>query len=178
LAGVKRLLADNGYKVGVIDGRPSKPAEAALADFRKKMKFAPGDDNETLFTALEKQASAKAAPQGYTVCNDSSVPLLAAIAQTGPGKPSSRGWWRISPKSCAQALTTPLTGPVYLMAQRPGGPVVVSGGEKFCTAAVAFEVEGRGDCAARGLTEAGFAATAGGGRTAYVAHVGDKGLVR
>ncbi len=177
LAGVKRLLSDNGYKVGTIDGAPSKPTEAALADFRKKMKFTT-NDNAVLFTALEKQADGKSAPQGYAVCNDSSGPLLAAIAQTGPGKPSARGWWRIGAKSCAQLLTTPLSGPIYLLAQKPEGPVVVGGGDKFCTTALAFEVEGRGDCTARGLIEAGFAVTAGGGRTGFVAHVGDKGLVR
>ena len=36
LAGVKRLLSDNGYKVGAIDGKPSKPTGAALADFRRQ----------------------------------------------------------------------------------------------------------------------------------------------
>jgi uncharacterized membrane protein len=178
LAGVKRLLTDNGYKVGAINGLPGKATEAALADFRRKMKFDPRDDNEALFTALEKQADAKSAPQGYAVCNDSSSSLLAAIAQMGPGKPRSRGWWRIAPKSCARLLTTPLSGPVYLLAQKPAGPVVVGGGEKFCTSAVVFEVEGRGDCAARSLTEAGFVVTAGGGRAGYVAHVGDSGLSR
>ena len=114
----------------------------------------------------------------YAVCNDSAAPLMAAIAQTGPGKPSSRGWWRIGSKSCARLLAAPLSGPIYLLAQQPGGPVVVGGGEKFCTAAIAFDVEGRGNCAARGLVEAGFAATAGGGRAGYVAHIGDKGLAR
>ena len=178
LAGVKRLLTDNGYKPGVIDGSPSKVTGAALADFRKKMKFGPTDGNAALFTALEKQAAAKSAPQGYTVCNDSSGTLLAAIAQTGPGKPSSRGWWAIAPKACARALATPLPGPVFLMAQKPGGAVLVSGNEKFCITPLAFEVEGRGDCPSRGLQELGFAQTAGNGRTGYVAHVGDKGLVR
>ena len=178
LAGVKRLLGDNGYKVSAIDGSPDKPTGAALADFRKKMKFKPNDGNDVLFAALEKQAAARSAPQGYAVCNDSGEPLLAAIAQTGPGKPTSRGWWRIAPKSCADALTSPLTGPVYLMAQKLNGTPLVTGGEKFCTAGQAFEVEGRGDCASRGLTESGFASTAGGGKAGYVAHVSDKGLAR
>jgi uncharacterized membrane protein len=178
LAGVKRLLGDNGYKPGAIDGLPNKQTGAALADFRKKMKFKPDAGNDVLFTALEKQAEAKSAPQGYALCNDSAEPLLAAIAENGPGKPRSRGWWRIAPKACAHALTTPLSGPVYLLAQKLNGTPLVAGGEKFCTAGVAFDVEGRGDCAARGLAEAGFDLTAGGGRAGYVVHVGEKGLAR
>jgi uncharacterized membrane protein len=177
LAGVKRLLADNGYKVGVLDGSPNKATGAALADFRKKMQFKPQDGNDALFATLEKQAQTKSAPQGYAVCNDTNEPLLAAIAQTGPGKPSSRGWWRIAPKACARALATPLTGPVYLLAQRLNGTAVLGGPEKFCTANVAFQVEGRGDCVSRGMNEVGFAATAGRGAAGFVAHVGAQGLV-
>ena len=177
LAGVKRLLTDNGYKVGTVNGLPSKQTGVALADFRKKMKFKPTDGNEVLFAALEKEAGAKTAPQGYAVCNDSGEPLLAAIAQTGPGKPSSQGWWRIAPKACAHALTNPLVGPVYLFAQKLNGTALVTGNDKFCTAPVAFQVEGR-DCAARGLAETGFASTAGSGLGGFVAHIGAKGLVR
>jgi uncharacterized membrane protein len=178
LAGVKRLLGDNGYKVGVIDGKPSKPTGAALADFRGKMKFKPGDSNDVLFAALEKRAQTISAPQGYAVCNDTGEPLLAAIAQTGSGKPSSRGWWRIAPKACARMLAAPLTGPVYLLALKLGGAALVAGNEKFCTTAVAFEVENRGNCSGRGLNESGFVSTAGRGLAGYVAHIGAQGLVR
>jgi uncharacterized membrane protein len=176
LAGAKRLLSDNDYKVGAINPSPSKPTEAALTDFRTKMKFKPGDGNDVLFAALEKQALTKAAPQGYTVCNDGGQPVLAAIAQNS-GKPMSRGWWSIAPKSCAQAMTTPLGGnPVYLYAQRLNGAVAVSGTEKFCTTPIAFEVQGSADCAKRGMAETGFASTAGHGASGFVAHIGDNGL--
>jgi uncharacterized membrane protein len=111
------------------------------------------------------------------VCNDSGQPLLAAIAQTGPGKASSRGWWRIAPKACARMLATPLTGPIYLLAQTLAGAPLVGGGEKFCTAAAAFEVQDRGNCAAHSMNESGFAAT-GRGLAGTVVHVGPQGLVR
>jgi uncharacterized membrane protein len=102
---------------------------------------------------------------------------MAAIAETG-AKPVSRGWWRISPKSCAQAITTPLGGsPVYLLAQKLNGTVLVGGTEKFCTAGVAFEVQGRGDCARRSMSEAGFVSTAGHGVPGFVAHIGAAGLI-
>jgi len=177
LAGVKRLLNDNGYKAGVIDGRPSKQTGTALTAFRTAMKFKPTDGNDVLFASLEKQAMTKAAPQGYAVCNDTAEPLMAAVAETG-AKPVSRGWWRISPKSCAQAMTTPLGGnPIYLLAQKLNGTVMVGGAEKFCTAAVAFEAQGRADCAGRGMSEAGFVSTAGHGAPGFVAHIGNSGLV-
>lgn len=177
LAGVKRLLSDNGYKVGPINGAPSKPTETALNAFRKKMNFQPGDGNDVLFAALEKQALTKAAPQGYAVCNDTAEPLMAAIADSG-AKAMSRGWWRIGAKSCAQAMTTPLAGrAVYLLAQKLDGTVLVGGAKKFCTSTVAFEVAARADCAKLGMTEAGFAQTAGRG-AGFVAHIGDGGLVR
>jgi uncharacterized membrane protein len=178
LAGVKRLLTDNGYKPGAIDGSPNKLTAAALTDFRAKMKFKPQDGNDVLFAALERQAETRSAPQGYAVCNDTPDPLLAAIAENGPGQPRSRGWWRVAPKSCARAIATPLTGPVYLLAQKLNGAVVVGGGEKFCTTSIIFDIEGRGDCATRGLAESGFAVTVGSGATGYVAHVGDKGIAR
>ena len=178
LAGVKRLLADNGYKPGTINALPSKPTEAALTDFRKQAKITPADGNAVLFAALEKQALTKAAPQGYTVCNDTGEPLLAAIAEAG-AKPVSRGWWRIAPKACARAVTTPLNGnPVYLLAQKLNGIAVVGGAQKFCTVAGAFEVQGRGNCTTRGMIEAGFAITAGHGAAGFVAHIGTGGLAR
>jgi uncharacterized membrane protein len=178
LAGVKRLLGDNGYKVGAIDGKPSRPTGTALADFRGKMKFKPEDGNDALFAALEKRAQTVSAPQGYAVCNDAAEPLLAAIAQTGPGKPTSRGWWRIAPKACARMVSTPLSGPVFLLAQKLGGAPLVTGNEKFCTTAIAFETENRGNCAARGLNESGFVSTAGRGLAGYIAHIGPQGIVR
>jgi len=176
LAGVKRLLNDNGYKTGPIDGLPSKQTGAALAAFRKAMNFKPTDGNDVLFATLEKQALTKTAPQGYAVCNDTAEPLMAAIAESG-AKPVSQGWWRISAKSCAQLMTKSLGGnPVYLLAQKLNGTVVVGGTEKFCTAPIAFEVQARADCARHGMSEAGFAPTAGHGAPGFVTHIGDGGI--
>ena len=56
LAGVKRLLIDNGYKIPRIDGKPDKATGAALVDFRKRMGFDANAGNAALFNALEQQA--------------------------------------------------------------------------------------------------------------------------
>lgn len=179
LAGVKRLLKDNGYPIPRIDGKPDKATGAALADFRKRMHFGPTAGNAELFQALEAEARKKIAPAGYTICNDSPQTLLVALGQIDGGKALSRGWWTVTAGACARAMTTPLHGDaVYLLAQRKAGGSLVTGSQRFCTSPVAFEIQGNGNCSARGLAESGFAATVTRGLTGYVAHIGPAGLRR
>ena len=177
LAGVKRLLKDNGYKIARIDGDPDKATGAALTDFRKRL--SPNAGNAELFDALERGARAKTAPAGYTVCNESRDVLLVALGQTERAKPVSRGWWTVQPGACAKTVTAPLkTDAVYLLAQKKGGGAVVTGTKTFCTTPVIFEITGAQNCAGRGLTESGFATTVTQGKTGYVAHIGPLGLVK
>ncbi|HWU56544.1 MAG TPA: DUF1036 domain-containing protein [Rhizomicrobium sp.] len=179
LAGVKRLLKDNGYPIARIDGKPDKATGTALADFRTKMKFSPNAGNAELFQALEQQARQKIAPSGYTVCNDSRDVLLVALGEIARGRPVSRGWWTVQPGACAKTVTAPLkTDAVYLLARKKGGGTVVAGAKAFCTTPVIFEISGAQNCAGRGLAEAGFAMTATKGVTGYIARIGADGLVR
>ena len=177
LAGVRRLLMDNGYKMGRIDGKPDKATAVALADFRKRMHFASTAGNAELFQALESEARKKTAPAGYTICNESREALLVALGQVEAGKPVSRGWWTVQPGACAKAITTPLSSDaVFLLAQKKSGGTLVGGPQAFCTTAVAFEIHGNQTCAARGFTGSGFAATPTKGLAGYVAHIGPTGL--
>ncbi|HEY4274790.1 MAG TPA: DUF1036 domain-containing protein [Rhizomicrobium sp.] len=178
LAGVKRLLKDNGYKIAAIDTKPDKATGTALADFRKKMKFADRDGNDKLFAALEKAAAERGgAPQGFTVCNDDRADIVAALAEPSGNDAISRGWWRIAGKACARMITTPLKGSsLWLLAQRPGGAATVSGPDQFCTANQEFEIKGRQGCAQRGFAQAGFARIATAGKTGIAVHVGANGL--
>ena len=176
LAGVKRLLADNGYTVGAINGKPDKATGAALSDFRNKMHFPVNAGNSELFATLEREAKKKIAPAGYTVCNDSGAALLVALAQNDNNRPESRGWWTVQPNACAHAITMPLSSPaVYLLALRKAGGTLVSGAQRFCTQPAAFDIQG-GDCAARKYSEAGFAKTDTAGKPGYIAHIGPSGL--
>jgi uncharacterized membrane protein len=178
LAGVKRLLQDNGYKIGRIDGAPDKATGAALADFRKKMRFAQTDGNVELFNALEREARKTIAPAGYTVCNDRKEVLLVALAQRDGGKAVSRGWWTVPPGACAKTITNPLSSDaVYLLAQRKSGASIVTGPQRFCITAAAFEIQGAGNCKTRGLAETGFAVTQTKGLNGYVARIGPVGLI-
>ena len=177
LAGVKRLLKDNGYAIAHIDGKPDKATGAGLADFRTRMKLGPNAGNAELFAALEAQARLKTAPAGYTVCNESRDVLLVALGQMDHAKPVSRGWWTVQPGGCAKAVTTPLkTDAVYLLAQKKTGSTLVAGSKTFCTTPVIFDIQGAENCAARGLTQSGFAMTVTKGQAGYVAHIGPTGL--
>lgn len=177
LAGVKRLLMDNGYKVGAIDGKPDKATGAALADFRNRMHFPPTAGNVELFETLEREAEKKIAPAGYTVCNDTREVTLVALAQNEHGKAVSRGWWTVQPGACARALTVPLaTDAVFVSAQKRNGAVLVGGSQRFCTTASAFEIQGAGNCAARGYAETGFNTTDTRGKAGYVAHLTANGI--
>jgi uncharacterized membrane protein len=179
LAGVKRLLKDNGYAIPRIDGKPDKVTGAALADFRKRMHFAATAGNAELFTALEQEAGKKTAPAGYTVCNDARDVLLVALGQVEAGRPVSRGWWTVQPGACARTVTTPLkSDAIWLLAQKKTGGAVVSGDRKFCTTTTVFDVRGADNCAGRGLVEKGFAMTPTRGVTGAVVHIGPAGLVR
>jgi uncharacterized membrane protein len=184
LAGVKRLLVDNGYKIARIDGKPDKATGAALADFRKRMQLDANAGNAALFSVLEQQARTKIAPAGYTVCNETPDPLLVALGQKEPASKSSRvsvsrGWWTVEPTSCAKAVTAPLRADaVYLLARKKNGGTLVGGAEKFCVTSVAFEIRGAQNCAGRALAEAGFATTPTKGLSGYIARIGSTGLMR
>jgi uncharacterized membrane protein len=178
LAGVKRLLKDNGYKIARVDGRPDKTTGAALADFRKRMRFTDKDGNTELFDALEREARKAVAPAGYTVCNEAKDALMVALAQNDGGKAVSRGWWTIDPGACAKAITTPLSSEaVFVLAQRKTGGSLVAGPQRFCVTQAAFEISGADNCSTRGLAEAGFARTQTKGMSGYVARIGSLGLV-
>ena len=176
LAGVKRLLRDNGYDVGALDGTVSKKTGIALTAYRKKANLDKGGNAE-LFAALERDALRTNAPMGYTVCNDGKVLLEVALAQAGGGKATTHGWWSVPPGACARAVTTALgSDAYYLFARHKNGAPVAAGPEKFCIAPAAFEIKERGNCAARNQAEAGFVHTQTNGAAGYVAHIGDKGL--
>jgi uncharacterized membrane protein len=175
LAGVRRLLQESGYKIPRIDGKPDKATGAALKDFRKKAGLGDRGGNAELFAALENRALAHgAAPDGYTICNDGKSNVAAAVAQRNDKEIVSRGWWRIAPSACARLITTSLKGTqTWLLAQRPGGATLVSGPDKFCIAAGAFEIKGR-SCPAS--SQAGFLATPLGDVAGRIVHLNDKGL--
>jgi uncharacterized membrane protein len=178
IAGLQRLLSDNGYKIAEIDGNDDKTTETALANFRRKAKLKRKATDADLFNALEKKAGETAAPAGYSVCNATAAPFWAAIGQKNGKDWVSRGWWKVPPSNCATAITDPLdTDRIYVLADLPGKKPLVTGANKFCVTDIAFEIQGRNDCKKRGMREVGFAETNVKGADGYVAKIGPAGLI-
>jgi len=178
VAGLKRLLRDQGAKVAAIDAKPNKTVDAAMAAFRKRLNMNPKATTADLFDALETEALKTTAPAGYAVCNDTGKAIWVAIGLKNKDKWFSRGWWKIAAGGCAKALAETLsTDKVYVLAQTPGGIPIVYGPEKFCTTGVEFDIQGRQSCKARGLIESGFAETRVKGLQGYTAHVSENGLI-
>ena len=173
VAGVERLLRDNGYKF-VNAGQRND----ALNRFRTKLKIASRATTADLFDALETEALKASAPAGYSICNDTAGEVWTALAFRSGKDSLAAGWWKIQAGACAHALTQPLTlDKVYIHAEGHNKPNLVSGPDKFCTTNITFQVTKTGDCAKRGLSDTGFAATNTKGRSGYTAHIGEKGLL-
>jgi uncharacterized membrane protein len=172
-AGLKRLLGD----IGARDLGPPKAVDAALAAARKRLHVPDGASAAQVFDALETDAMRATAPAGYTICNDTDKTVWAAIASRNDKNFISRGWWAIAAGACAKAITEPVVKTaIYLRVERSKGNAIVSGQDKFCVTNIEFEIQGREHCAARGLTEAGFALTNAAGAPGFAAHVLANGL--
>jgi len=177
-AGMKRLLIDSGAKIDTFASGSNKAVDMALALFRKRMRLSDKASTADLFDALETEAMKTAAPIGYTVCNDTEKPVWVALGQKKGAVFVSRGWWTVAPGGCAMTITDSVAnGNIYLRVEKTNGATLVSGPEKFCVTDIAFEIQGREHCAARGLTQAGFTGTNTKGAPGFTAHVSADGLV-
>ncbi|HEV2562449.1 MAG TPA: DUF1036 domain-containing protein [Rhizomicrobium sp.] len=174
-AGIDRLLSDIGFKVG---RNGAMDRDAALKKFRARMKLPANANDSDLFDALETEALKVAAPAGYSICNESNAELWAALGLKSGKTWVSQGWWHVAPGACAKALTDPLSADkIYLHAEKHGNHQLVAGPAHFCITNITFEVQGKENCAKRGLANAGFAATNTKGVTGFAAHISDNGLV-
>jgi len=178
IAGLQRLLKDNGYPLTATDGNDDKATEIALNTFRRKAKLSRKATADDLSKALETAASKTVAPAGYAVCNSTDTAIWAAIGIKTGKDWVSRGWWKVPPTTCATTITEPLkTDHVYLLADLPGKKPLLSGPNIFCVTDIAFEISGKANCKQRGMRNAGFAQTNTKGKDGYVARIGPKGLM-
>ena len=177
LAGIERLLNDTGYHTP-IDGKPGRQQAIVLAAFERRMHLSKASGDAGLFDALETAALKNAVPEGYSVCNDTAKPVIAALGHKEKTAWQSHGWWQIAPGACSRLVTTRLaTDAYYLYVQHVGGTAVVKGPEIFCTARIEFDIQDRRNCIARGLAATGFLKTAVTSLAGYVAHIAENGLV-
>ena len=176
-AGLKRLLRDIGAGTTALDSSAGKTVDAALTAFRKRIHLSDKASTGDLFDALETEAMKTAAPIGYSVCNDTDKPIWVALGQKKDNVWMAHGWWQVAPGACARTIAESVANRrIDLRVEKSKGVALVSGREKFCITNIEFEIQGRQNCAARGLAEAGFAETNLKGSPGFAAHVTGNGL--
>jgi uncharacterized membrane protein len=167
LAGIQRLLVLAGYDANPIDGVQGRKTEAALAQFvsdRKLMADATAAPN---FFEVLIEAALKPEGSGFSWCNETAQSVMAALGVEEKGAIVTRGWYRLEPGRCLRPDISGQVRRVYSFAEaidaqgspvRRGDKPLAWGGETvLCTREAKFELNEHRDCAARGLTSAGFA---------------------
>ena len=166
LAGIQRLLTIAGYDAYPIDGVQGGKTQAAIAKFLNDRKL-PADavDKPQFFDAL---LAAAAAPEGgFSWCNDTKYPVMAALGVVEMGAIVTRGWYRVAAGQCLRPDLHGDPRRLYSYAEAVDGngrtimrgdtPLAWGGNVALCTRDGKFELADHKDCAARGLNTAGFA---------------------
>lgn len=168
LAAIQRLLVIAGLDASPIDGVDGPKTQAALANFLKSRGLTSDIVNAPTF--FDTMVKAVQTPGGSSIawCNETSYPVMAAIATDDGKAVTSRGWYRIEPKKC---LTPDVAGQpkrVLSFAEAidgDGRAIKLSSGKMLnwggttllCTRETKFEFTEQDNCTARGLAPTGFA---------------------
>jgi uncharacterized membrane protein len=166
-AGIQRLLVAAGYDASPVDGLRGDKTDAALRQFLIDNNLSPtaagrSDFFDVLLDAAQKPGNV------FTWCNDTGNTVMAAIGVEDRGLLMTRGWYRVEPGKCLRPDVTGQPKKLYSFAeavdaegralQQGGKPLIWGGDAVMCTRSTKFEIADQGDCAAKGLTSAGFAA--------------------
>ncbi len=178
VAGVQRLLKENGFEVGDVDGFWGKITRRSIIEFQRLARLRPsGVINKKLFEALLVGAQKNLGVTiGLKLCNETPHLVWAAVGYRAiSSKPDfrnpafeSKGWLRIRPKKCAMMLREKLGQPrYYLYAEAvdqngaevrmtSGAPLAWFGDFPMCLTRLQFRITGRAQCTQRGFEEVGF----------------------
>ena len=172
IAGVQRLLRDNGFKVTRIDGLTGRRTSRYIRDFKKKAELPADLSNGELIDALAVSAEKRQDEVGFEICNNSSATIWAAMAMRENGAWQSRGWWTVAQTKCVRPFTTSLKGTeAHFFALQENvieteegktfGPdkrlrSVATTPAQFCIAEAKFSALGREYCAESGYAVANF----------------------
>jgi uncharacterized membrane protein len=167
LAGIQRLLTIAGYETTPIDGVDGVKTQAALARFLRDRKLAADLATKAeLFDALI-EAAEHPAGAGFTWCNQTAYPVMAALGLVEMGSIVTRGWYRVASGQCVKPDVSGEPMRFYSYAEavdasgrtllRDGAPLAWGGRVVLCTRDGRFEVANQKDCASRGFNAAGFA---------------------
>jgi uncharacterized membrane protein len=167
LAGVQRLLTIAGYDAYPIDGVQGAKTQGAIAKFLAARKL-PADavGKPEFFDALFA-AAANPEGTGFSWCNDTKYPVMAALGVVEMGSIVTRGWYRVAAGQCVRPNLHGEPHRLYSYAEAVDGggrtvmrgdaPLAWGGNMTLCTRDGKFELSDHKDCTTRGLNTAGFA---------------------
>jgi uncharacterized membrane protein len=180
LAGIQRLLAIAGYEAYPIDGVRGAKTQAALTKFLNDRNL-PADAPAKLdFFDILLKAAANPEGTGFTWCNDTRYPVMAALGVVEMGAIVTRGWYRVAAGQCLRPDLRGDAHRLYSFAEAVDGngrtvmhgdtPLAWGGNVPLCTRDGKFELADHKDCAVRGLNTAGFAVVEVGTQPAASVH--------
>ena len=172
IAGIQRLLKDNGYKITRVDGLSGRRTNRYIREFKKIHSLPVSVSNNDLIGTLAESAKKKQSDFGLELCNSSTATIWAAIATRENGTWQSRGWWTIVNDECVRPYTKKLKGSdahFYALQENKlvtdegtsFGPdkrlrSVATTPAQFCIAEAKFSALGREYCAESGYAVASF----------------------
>ena len=161
LAGLQRLLKDNGLNIRKIDGYSGRRTRLAIRKYLKKSGIKNRPSDPEFIDMLEKSARSLKQTSGLQVCNEAEGTVWTAYARWRNKQWQSRGWWAVEPDTCVQLVNEPLQKreKYYLYAgliNPKGESPLADATETFCVSEVRFAIPGRHDCKSRGYTKAKF----------------------
>jgi len=167
LAGVQRLLVIAGYDATPVDGLEGKKTSAALDQFLRDRKLSPEATTGPMFFEALLDAVKEADGLGFSWCNETPFAVMAAIGIDEKGVVTTRGWYRVDAGKCVKPELPAKPARLYSFAEaidkdgqalKRGDRTLAWGGPtQLCTGEVRFEIGEQKNCAAQGLTAAGFA---------------------
>ncbi len=171
VAGVQRLLRQNGFDIGEIDGYAGRTTLRAVKEFQKLAGMRPtGVITKRLFDRLISRARSRDEGPGLRFCNETSYVLWSAFGhRTTAPKPEfeSQGWVKLLPRQCRQVLRGRLERSIYYAyaeavdekgarMEKGGRSLVWAGDFPMCVKRTLFRIAGREDCLKRQYQEVSF----------------------
>jgi uncharacterized membrane protein len=167
LAGIQRLLVIAGYDANPIDGLEGKKTSSALEAFVKDRRLPADATSGAAFFQTMLDAVKAADGVGFSWCNETPHPAMAALGVEENGTVTTRGWYRVDAGRCVKPDVPAKPTRLYSFAEavdkeglalKRGDKLLVWGGPtQLCTRDVRFEISEQKNCGAQGLTATGFA---------------------
>ena len=166
LAGIQRLLVIAGYDVGAIDGVDGPKTQTALAAFLKSRGLSSELVGSPNFFKIMVDAAQTPSTTGLTWCNDTPHKVMAAVATDDGKSVTSRGWYRIDPKTCLHPDVSGQPKQIFSFAEAVDADnraiklkdkhLNWGGDKKLCTGENKLERNEQTDCGTRGFAATGF----------------------